>query len=223
MKAGGVYSWHILGESETVSAENVERILCYSELFSPNGFGSTSITATSTDFTGTGILGGSGAGSVTGGTTRLAIAGRRQPAPDPIPDPEPDPKPDPDPDPAEENAPAALRVVVTELPGKSAPAYRLSVFDSAGREVTDLGGAKVRARMRFTLPDGWKKDSIFAVFRLPGNGLKAVKASYDAENRLLVFYTDTVGEFTLVNFEYSGTLYLPDFYTALEAYLTTLA
>ena len=233
MCVDGVYSYRLLEGDDSVPAANVERILCYFELFTPNGFGGSTITATSTDFTGTGILGGSGAGSVTGGTTRLAIAGRRQPtpdpdpdpdpAPDPDPDPAPDPDPDPDPAPAEKNAPAALRAETTALPETGDHTYLLSVYNAAGREITDLAGAKVRARMRFTLPDGWNKNSVFAVFRLPGGGLKAVKATVDPANGLLTFYTDTLGEFTLVSFEYTGTLYTPEFYDALEAYLAALA
>ena len=50
-----------------------------------------------------------------------------------------------------------------------------------------------------------------------------MKATVDPANGLLTFYTDTLGEFTLVSFEYTGTLYTPEFYDALEAYLAALA
>ena len=61
-----------------------------------------------------------------------------------------------------------------------------------------------------------------AVVEVKETSLKAVRARYDAATGTLSFVTDTASEFTLVNFEYRGTLYTPQFYAALETYLKTL-
>ena len=111
---------------------------------------------------------------------------------------------------------------MTALPGKGAHAYRLAVYDAAGRRVTLPTGASVRAKMRFELPADWKADSIFAVFRLPDGSLKAAKATYDPGSGTLSFAADTAGEFTLVSFEFHGKLYGKEFYSALETYLAAL-
>ena len=88
---------------------------------SQNSGGGTS-TSTNTAFTGSGILGGSGAGSLSGGNSTMILRGIGLhqddptpdpnpkpipiPTPDPKPDPDPDPKPDPDPDPTPDPDPA---------------------------------------------------------------------------------------------------------------------
>ena len=196
------------------------------------------VTTATTSPTGTGILGGNGSGS-TGGTFILRSAGASRHGTTPT-----DPGSTTDPaapgasDPgvtaspvsqtgptgttAGEKAPNALRAVVTALPGKGAHAYRLAVYDAAGRRVTLPTGASVRAKMRFELPADWKADSIFAVFRLPDGSLKAAKATYDPGSGTLSFAADTAGEFTLVSFEFHGKLYGKEFYSALETYLAAL-
>ncbi len=206
-----------------------------------SGFSGLTVMTTTTSATGTGILGGNGSGS-TGGKLILRSTGASRhgttPADPGTTDPDPGTTDDPiipaapdtpvkpsgtsDGTGTGERTPNALRAVVTALPGKGQKAYRLAVYDAAGRRVNLPMGASVRARMRFELPADWKADSIFAVFRLPDESLKAVKAQYDAATGTLSFVTDTAGEFTLVNFEYRGTLYTPQFYAALETYLNTL-
>ena len=93
--------------SGIVSANDVDliRLTLVVQLWNPNAGGTE--TTTNTAFTGTGVLGGSGAGSVSGGKSKLLFGHKSEqpdpedPNPDPPkPDPDPDPpKPDPDPDP----------------------------------------------------------------------------------------------------------------------------
>ena len=71
------------------------------------------------------------------------------------------------------------------------------------------------ANMKFTLPEDWDDDAIFAVFRNDDGSLTAFKANYDPKTETLRFQTDLTGIFALVSFPYDGKLYTRDFYTAL--------
>ena len=214
------------------------------------GMSGLAVTSATTSATGTGILGGTGSGS-TGGAFILRSSGASRhgttPADPGTTDPDPgttDPDPGTTDDPVipappdtpakpsgtsdgteggnKETNPAALRTTVTALEEKDPQTYKLRVFNAAGREIAVPRGTSVRASFRFKLPADWKAGNIFAVFRLPDGSLKAVRARYDAATGTLSFVTDTASEFTLVNFEYRGTLYTSQFYAALETYLKTL-
>ena len=187
-----------------------------------------SYAPTSTSYTGSGVLGGSG--SANAGTGSPIMLRRIQKPEDnhdpekPNPDPEPEPQPvDPDPvvpdsvvpDSAPESAaPAAprndLRVIVTLQKSKNT----LRVYNGT-KEITDLGGQKVTARVKFSLPAGWNKNAIFAVFRNADGSLTAFKAVYDAKTGELTFDTDLTGTFTLVSFPFNGDLFSEEFYKAL--------
>ena len=136
--------------------------------------------------------------------------------PDPIvPDPVvPDPvDPDPDPDPTEPPAVTFrndLRVIVTFQKTNNT----LRVYNGT-KEITDLGGQKVTARVKFSLPAGWNKNAIFAVFRNADGTLTAFKAMYDAKTGELTFDTDLTGTFTLVSFPFDGDPLSEKFYEAL--------
>ena len=176
---------------------------------------------TSTSYTGSGILGSnSSAGSGTGSLISLRRMQKPEENHDPVgPDPV-DPEPvDPDPvtpDPVEpEPAPAAvqqtdLRVIVST----AETLHTVRIYDGM-REVTDLG-RKVTARFKFTLPAGWNKNCLFAVFRNDDGSLTAFKAAYDEMTGMLSFDTDITGTFALVCFPFDGKLYSADFYDALS-------
>ncbi|MBQ6385422.1 MAG: hypothetical protein IJJ38_04550 [Lachnospiraceae bacterium] len=86
----------IMGE---VSSEDVDLIRLMILVERQNGNAGSTATSTNTAYTGTGVLGGSGAGSVKGGQSSLLFKGNPAPQPDPDPQPAPDPQPDPQPDP----------------------------------------------------------------------------------------------------------------------------
>ena len=172
-----------------------------------------------TSFTGSGILGGSGsAGSGLG--SPITLRRMQKPAsdpeshtpyePDPVaPDPDP-PAPDPD---QEVSSPAGARNDRRVIVSPSGKYYTVRVYLGI-REIAEPG-QKMTARMKFTLPAGWNKSAVFAVFRDADNTLKAFRAEYDEENRTLTFDTDLTGTFALVCFPYAGDPCSPEFYSAL--------
>ena len=177
----------------------------------------SSIVSTNTSFTGSGILGSSG--SAGGGrSSSLILRGTKKPEnhddPAPVdPDPEPgpvtpDPEPDPEPTPAQQTD---WHVIVTP-----AGEYRTVRVYYGARDVADPG-TKVTARFRFTLPAGWNKNCVFAVFRSDDGSLTAFRATYDEQTGMLSFDTDLTGIFALVSFSFDGELYSEEFYEALEA------
>ena len=244
-KQDGTLYTEILYKDRTDPVESGE-VCSIRALYCPfnmdSGFSGLNVLTTTTSATGTGILGGNGSGSSGGrfilrstgasrhGTTPTDPGSTTDPADPGASDPGVAASPVSAAKPAGtsagndagERAPNALRAVVTALPGKGAHAYRLAVYDAAGRRVTLPTGASVRAKMRFELPADWKADSIFAVFRLPDGSLKAARATYDPGSGTLSFTADTAGEFTLVSFEFHGKLYGKEFYSALETYLAAL-
>lgn len=96
-------------------------LVCVRAVTEPAGMA----TQTSTAFTGSGILGGAGAGSVHYGNTNTGNDSDPvvpDPAPDPSPDPEPDPEPEPEPDPEPEPEPDPVFVdIPVEEQVESAP------------------------------------------------------------------------------------------------------
>ena len=85
------------------SGENLYLIRVSELMNFPGGQGGSPATSTQTSYTGSGVLGGSGAGSITiGGVTynlSSATDVNLHPTPDPTPTPDPDPDPQPTPDP----------------------------------------------------------------------------------------------------------------------------
>ena len=211
--------------TDSCPVSEVERIYVYTEEYTDNGLGGTAITATNPTYTGTGMLGG-GAGSMNGGNSLFALQGNRTPGgTDPTPTPTPDPTPAPDPEPEKPAADGpnegGITVVVTELPADQPEEFKVSVYDAEGNQITALGGQTVQAQFKFTPPADWDTESIFVVFRVNGV-LKAVRAYYDPETKMLVFDTDTLGEFIVIEFKYKGELFTKEFYEALEEYLLSL-
>ncbi|MBQ5350094.1 MAG: hypothetical protein IIU41_03545, partial [Oscillospiraceae bacterium] len=206
-----------------------------------SGFSSWQITAPetpmappNTSFTGSGILGGSGsAGSGSGSPVTLRRMQKPSsdpdnhspsepdppapdpdpPAPDPnppAPDPNP-PAPDPDPDASSPTAARNDRRVVVSPRGRY---YTVRVYNGI-REIAEPG-QKMTARMKFTLPAGWNRNDIYAVFRNADGSLTAIRAAYDEESGTLSFDTDLTGTFALVCFPFDGKPYSDKFYDAIS-------
>ena len=194
-----------------------------------SGFSSWQITAPetpmappNTSFTGSGILGGSGsAGSGSGSPVTLRRMQKpssdpenhSQSEPDPpAPDPDP-PAPDPDPDP-EASLPAASRNDRRVVVSPRGRYYTVRVYNGI-REIAEPG-QKMTARMKFTLPAGWNRNDIYAVFRNADGSLTAIRASYDEESGTLSFDTDLTGTFALISFPFDGKPYSDKFYDAIS-------
>lgn len=178
---------------------------------------SASLTSTSTSFTGTGILGGSGAGSFTGGVGNQLHFGSdtsdqgsdTDPGSPVITPPAAD---EPESPPAETGDADAvpLRIVVNE----TGNFYKVASY-YGDQEIVEPG-QKLTVNMEFKLPAGWNGRDIYAVFRNADGTLTAFKASYSELKRILSFDTDITGTFVLVCFSYDGEPYTEDFYAALE-------
>ena len=174
----------------------------------------TSIVSTIVSATGSGILGGTpitevydpnapGAENVItvtiGGTTYATEGRKTTPT-------------------APSNAPtrrldAAPRADWRAIVSKSGAYYELRIYNGAA-EIANPG-VKMTARMKFTLPEDWDADTIYAVFRSANGKLTACKATYDAKEGTLRFSTDLTGTFALISFPFEGTPYSDAFYEAL--------
>lgn len=165
-----------------------------------------SFSSTSTIFTGAGILGNGGAGSLSGGSGNQINFGSGYSDPDPDPDNPVTPSTTGD----SAGDTSLWRVVVTE----SSDYHRVTCYYGA-QEVIDPG-RKVTAKMNFVLPSGWDGQSIYAVFRNADGTLTAFKAEYTASNGMLRFDTDLTGIFALVSFPFGEEPLSKDFYVALE-------
>ena len=202
----GVYSYERLtAESDPVPASEVERIYAYTEEFTGAGTGGSTSTSTDTAYTGSGILGGSGAGSVAGGPRRLALTGSRTDSPDPDPTPDPEPAAQPADD---------LRVWAEESE-QWVGCYILHI-EKGGKALGRLA-APVTARMEYTLPADMEGMPLFAVFRDVTGELTAFEARYDPATGTLRFASDVSGRFVVVAFDYDGELFSEAFYEALAA------
>ena len=163
-------------------------------------------SSTSTAFTGSGILGGGGAGSLSGGSGNLINFGSSSSDPDPEPD---DPvTPTPAGDSAGETS--LWRVVVTDI----SDYHRVTCYNGTQEVINP--GRKVTAKMNFVLPSGWDGQAIYAVFRNADGTLTAFKAQYTGSDGMLRFDTDLTGIFALVSFPFDGEPFSADFYAALE-------
>ena len=187
----------------TVDGSNIYliRIDFYSSLWPPYGGGT--VSSTSTSFTGSGILGGAGAGSVRYGSTTYVLR-----------DGEANSSPAHAANSAEtkETPVGDLRVIVSK---KDDRIWIARAF-SGTREIMDLLGQAVSARISLLLPDDWNDGSVFAVFISNDGSLAAFRSVYDPIRGEISFDTDLLGEFILVSFDYSGVLFSDDFYAALS-------
>ena len=161
-------------------------------------------TQTGTVFTGSGILGGSGAGSVHYGSTNHN---------DPI---------DPDDDNGKENGDAGKTETVT-APRMAAVwvetqsdgiHYELCAAEGE-KTIRDLGG-RVSVSMRYELPPQNTGKALYAVFRNADGTITAARARYSGLNGELRFEADRLGTFVIVAFDFDGEEFSDAFYAALE-------
>ena len=167
--------------------------------YTPPVMPGSSIATASTSFTGTGILGGSG--SLNGGSGSLILSG-------------PAPEAPPQLTAAPQRMAAAPRTDWRVIVSPRGRYYNVRVYFGM-REVSDPG-ERVTARMKFTLPAGWSKNAVFAVFRNADGSLTAFKAAYDEESGTLSFDTDLTGTFALISFPFDGKPYSDEFYDAIS-------
>ncbi len=200
-------------------------------------------TSTHTNYTGTGVLGGQGAGSIQGGsestvfsgsgiTTSILPGGNDDPS-DPGND-DPDDPSDPgngddvndDTDLTEQDeqdngsvsdAEQSANVWVEEQGGA---VYVLCAKDGE-KTLKDLGG-HVKVRMPYTPPSGTNGKSLYAVFRGNDGKLRAFKASAHILKGELTFTADCLGRFIVVSFEFDGEEFSEAFYDALEQLINGL-
>ncbi len=176
---------------------------------------------TQTSATGSGIIGGSGAGSISGGTglqINIPTGGGNNNGnnenggddPSPVIHPQPAPQQD-------------VAVSVTELSASDPqaasleelqPVYSLSAT-ADGQVLTELSGS---VTVRFSCPAPQTGGMIFAVFRAEDGSLKVFRARYDRISGQLVFQTDLLGDFAVVCIDYDGELYSDEFYALLESF-----
>jgi len=227
----GTLRMEVLSEdnARTLSPEGVFLIRVLGYVMVRDGQGGEAITTTGISFTGSGVLGGAGAGSVTGGNSkpvysgsgisrnRITIHDPDPVDPDPVkPDPvDPDPvDPDPvKPDPGQQDIAAQILRVETTAHGEC---YILSVFDH-DRPITDLNGHAIAVHMAFLAPESWNGGSIYVVFRNADGSLTAYEASFDPATGMLIFESALTGEFVVVCLDYDGEAFSAGFYAALEA------
>ena len=77
-------------------------------------------------------------------------------------------------------------------------------------------GGKVRVVIHLELPHEDAGKTMYAVFRTADGTLKAFQISYSILKSELVFVADTLGEFVLVAFDFEGEEFSKEFYEALE-------
>lgn len=170
--------------------------------------GGSTVTATLTANTGTGILGGSGAGSMQGGTgTSILRGAESKPAGGSQ---ENSPAGNENPGGSAADPAAELTYIVTE----KQDCLNLSVFRD-GQQVNFLGLSKIAIRTPYTLPSGFDVSRLYVVFRNADGSLTAVAAKYDAASGELTFETGNTGDFVVVSFSFSGTEFSSEFYAAL--------
>ena len=188
-----------------------------------------SVMSTNTSMTGSGIIGGSGAGSISGGSgIELTIptgnngngngdngngnGDNGNGSEDPSPPVNPQPAP-------QQN----VVVTVTQQDPAGQQAASLEEIDSVftlsavseGQTLTGLSGT---VTVRFTCPAPKTGGMIFAVFRNDDGSLKVFRARYDRISGQLVFQTDMLGDFAVVCIDYDGELYSEEFYALLESF-----
>ena len=220
----GSYGFVMLssGSTGTVPASGVVQIVTFTAIARevPVEGGGTS-TSTDTAYTGSGILGGNGAGSVSGGPRRLALTGSREPTV--INDPAPDPAD------TAEDAPAAR-------PAAAQPAEDIRIWTEEetadgcyelhiqveGAAVARLA-APATVRMAYTPAAGTETKPLYAVFRNADGSLTAFEASYDPATGELCFDADLAGKFVILAFDFDGEPFTEEFYRALSEFAAVKA
>lgn len=192
--------------------------------------GGGSIMSTQTSMTGSGILGGSGAGSITGGAGSSIFTGSGITNNSGSSD---DDENSNDDDSNNDHAPvvnpqpgAQQNVVVTvtsndDTAGQQAASleeldtvYTVSA-SVEGHTVAELTGM---VTVRFSCPAPETNVMIFAVFRDSNSSLKVFRARYDRITGQLVFECDMLGDFAVVCVDYKGDLTSDEFYALLESF-----
>ena len=202
--ANGAYGYKLFKPdgSETADAKDVALLFRMRVYGIRDPMGGSSTTATNTSFTGTGVLGGNGAGSVSGGTKSLAVTGIRRSSEtseqDSVTDPEP-----------EETA--GFHVWVEELHEEGCFELHLEIAGKAVRRLMK----PVKVRMAYTLTDGSESKPLYAVFRDTDGSLKAFEAYFDPATGILSFNSDMAGRFVVVSFDFEGEPFSEEFYQAL--------
>ena len=191
------------------------------ETISPGG----TATQTGTLYTGSGILGGAGAGSTTitigGQTYDLSSAS----AVDlhPTGDSSSNPTPDPDPVPlvaTVEETPNAPLIWAEVSPAASTDAAspaeaQYVVLALEGEKTLEELGGKATISMNYTLPAEYAGKPLYVVFRNEDGTLTAIRATYSNITGLLRFITDRLGTFMVVGFDFDGLEFSEEFYAAL--------
>ena len=181
----------------------------------PNSAGSQ----TSTLYTGSGILGGSGAGSVHIGRPK-----QNENNSDPTSVPNHDPQPTLDLTPlvaTAEEAPAeaplvwveAAPIVNNEAASPTEKQYVLLALEGE-KTLEELGG-KATVAMNYTPPAEYAGKTLYVVFRNEDGTLTAFRATYSDITGLLRFITDRLGTFMVVGFDFDGVEFSEEFYEAL--------
>ncbi|MBQ3276802.1 MAG: hypothetical protein IJH47_07100 [Oscillospiraceae bacterium] len=187
------------------------RIVFLFDCDAPWGGGTASPTSTS--FTGSGILGGAGAGSVRYGSSTYVI----RPA-TPAEDPSDDPGGNADPDGSEgrvsaQSEPESIQTAVT--PSAAENVFVLSAIQG-GMPISRLNGGTVAVRFSFQLPAAWESRPVYAVFRNADGTLTAFLVRYSSITQTVTFESPLLGEFALVSPDLAPEPYTPAFYAALE-------
>ena len=162
-------------------------------------------TQTGTIFTGSGILGGSGAGSVhygsannkdpsgnddTNGTGNGDSAGQTP-------------------------AVTAPRTAAVWVVAQSDGIHYVLCALEGEKTLRDLGG-QVSVSMPYELPPQDAGKALYAVFRNADGTVTAARARYSGMNGELSFETDRLGTFVIVAFDFDGEVFSDAFYAALE-------
>ena len=180
-----------------------------------------SVMSTNTSMTGSGIIGGSGAGSICGGSgIELNIpTGSNGNGNGDNGNGSDDPSPVVNPQAPQQNV--VVTVTQQDPAGQQAASLEdiSSVFSlsavSDGQILTGLSGS---VTVRFSCPAPQTGGMIFAVFRAEDGSLKVFRARYDRISGQLVFQTDMLGDFAVVCIDCDGELYSEEFYALLESF-----
>ncbi len=171
-------------------------------------------TQTGTLFTGSGILGGSGAGSVHYGSTNHSNQsgtdddnGTGNGGTDSITG-------------KTETEPAAETVTMTRpatvwVEAQSDGIRYILCAAEGEKTLRDLGG-RVSVSMRYELPPQDTGKALYAVFRNADGTITAARARYSGLNGELRFEADRLGTFVIVAFDFDGEEFSDAFYAALE-------
>lgn len=171
-------------------------------------------TQTGTLFTGSGILGGSGAGSVHYGSTNHSNQsgtdddnGTGNGGTDSTTG-------------KTETEPAAETVTMTRpatvwVDAQSDGIHYTLCAAEGEKTLRDLGG-RVSVSMRYELPPQNTGKALYAVFRNADGTITAARARYSGLKGELSFETDRLGAFVIVAFDFDGEEFSDAFYAALE-------